>query len=41
MIILRQYTFSKKEKKDREKDEKSSKRKVLELGDGLGAGIGV
>ena len=36
MIILRQYTFSKKENKDSEKDEKSSKRKVLELGVGIG-----
>ena len=35
MIILRQYTFSKKENKDSEKDEKSSKRKAL------GAGLGV
>ena len=41
MIILRQYTFSKKENKDSEKDEKSSKRKALELGAGLGVGIGV
>lgn len=39
MIILRQYTFSKKENKDSEKDEKSSKRKAL--GVGLGVGIGV
>ena len=35
MIILRQYTFSKKENKDSEKDEKSSKRKAL------GAGLGI
>ena len=41
MIILRQYTFSKKENKDSEKDKKSSKRKALELGAGLGVGIGV
>ena len=39
MIILRQYTFSKKENKDSEEDEKSSKRKAL--GVGLGVGIGV
>ena len=37
MIILRQYTFSKKENKDSEKDEKSSKRKAL----GVGLGIAV
>ena len=41
MIILRQYTFSKKENKDSEKDKKSSNRKSLELGAGLGVGIGV
>ena len=36
MIILRQYTFSKKENKDSEKDEKSSKRRKA-----LGVGLGV
>ena len=41
MIILRQYTFSKKENKDSEKDKKPSNRKALELGAGLGVGIGV
>ena len=35
MIILRQYTFSKKENKDSEKDKKSSNRKAL------GAGLGI